>query len=213
MKNIESYNSSYPLAYYEVGTVYSFYGQTSAKGTPATSDVIQKYASALSTLVIEEEKSAIKPVKGSSVTATRCGGLNRFYAVVIDKVKSGSSAYIVVMLCNKYNGRSEYYTRSYSVNNGCTTDGKDLMPASAHLGFESKNAYKVGGITLVSKDKKVGGITRSNEKNNSTSSVGGITKVHSSDNHSTGLTSVSTKVGGITLVKEHKVGGITRVKK
>ena len=213
MKNIESYNSSYPLAYYEVGTVYSFYGQVSAKGTPATSEAIQKYASVLNELVAEEQESAIKPVKGSATTSSGRSGMNRFYAVVTEKVKSGSSAYIVVMLCNKYNGRSEYYTRKYSVNHGCATDGKDLMPASAHLGFESKNAGKVGGITLAGKGEKVGGITRANGKNTSTSSVGGITKVRGSGNQSTGVSTGDTKVGGVTLVKEHKVGGITRVKK
>lgn len=213
MKNIESYNSSYPLAYYEVGTLYSFYGQASAKGTPATSDAIQKYASVLNALVIEEQESAIKPVKGSAVTATGRGGLNRFYAVVIEKIKSGSNAYIVVMLCNKHNGRSEYYTRMYSVNHGCATDGKDLMPTSAHLDFESKISGKVGGITLAGKGEKVGGVTRANDKNTSSSSVGGITKVHQPSNQSAEVINTGTKVGGVTLVREQKVGGITRVKK
>lgn len=213
MKNIESYNSSYPLAYYEVGKIYSFYGQASVKGTPASFDAIQKYASVLNALVVEEQESAIKPVKGSSVAATSRGGMNRFYAVVIDKVKSGNGAYIVVMLCNKYNGRSEYYTRKYSVNHGCATDGKDLMPAAAHLGFESKISEKVGGITLAGKGEKVGGITRANGKNASTPSVGGITKVRRSCNQSEGVAKSGTKVGGVTLVKEQKVGGITRAKK
>ena len=213
MKNIESYNSSYPLAYYEVGTVYSFYGQASAKGTPAPSDAIQKYASILNALVAEEQESAIKPVKGSATTAIGRGGLNRFYAVVIEKIKSGSSAYIVVMLCNKHNGKSEYYTRKYSVNHGCATDGKDLMPTSAHLDFESKISGKVVGITLACKGEKVGGVTRANDKNTSTTSVGGITKVHQPSNQSASGSNTSTKVGGVTLVREQKVGGITRAKR
>lgn len=213
MQNIESYNSSYPLAYYEVGMVYSFYGQASAKGTPATADSIQKYASVLNTLVVEEQESAIKPIKGISATSAGRGGMNRFYAVVIDKVKSGSSACIVVMLCNKYNGKSEYYTRKYSVNHGCATDGKDLMPPSTHLDFESKIGGKVGGVTLAGKENKVGGVTRANGKNSSTTSVGGITKVHSSNSQNQDTSNSAAKVGGITLVREQKVGGITRVKK
>lgn len=213
MKNIESYNSSYPLAYYEEGTVYSFYGQASAKGTPAPVDAIQKYASHLNALIVEEQKSAIKPVKGSATTATGRGGLNRFYAVVIEKIKSGSSAYIVVMLCNKCNSKTEYYTRKYSVNHGCTTDGRDLMPTSAHLDFESKISGKVGRITLAGKSEKIGGVTRANGKNTSTLSVGGITKVHEPCNQSAGSTNTSTKVGGVTLLREQKVGGITRAKK
>lgn len=202
MKNIESYNSSYPLAYYEVGTVYSFYGQVSAKGTPATTDLIQKYASVLNALVVDKQENSIKPVKSTSATSTSRSGMNRFYAVVIDKVKCGSSAYIVVMLCNKYNGRSEYYTRKYSVNYGCATDGKDLMTASAYLDFKSKISGKVGGITLAGKVGKVGGVTRANDKNTSTSSVGGITKVRQSDTHSTGVANSGTKVGGITRSKK-----------
>ena len=213
MKNIESYNSSYPLAYYEIGTVYSFYGQLSAKGTPAPSNAIQKYASILNALVVEEHQSAIKPVKSSVSTDTRCGKLNRFYAIVIEKLKSGNNAYIVVMLCNKHNGKFEYYTRKYSVNYGCATDGKDLMPTTTHLDFESKINSKVGGITLVGKNEKVGGVTRANSKNTSTASVGGITKIHQTSSHSTGVTNTSAKIGGVTLVREQKVGGITRAKK
>lgn len=213
MQNIESYNSAYPLAYYEVGTVYSFYGHASAKGTPATVDSIQKYESVLNTLVGEEQKNAIKPVKGTSASSTGRGGMNRFYAVVIEKVKSGNSAYIVVMLCNKYNGKSEYYTRKYSVNHGCATDGKDLMAPSTHLDFESKINGKVGGVTLVGREDKVGGVTRANGKITSISSVGGITKVQSSKNQSAGASDFNSKVGGVTLVREQKVGGITRAKK
>lgn len=213
MKNIESYNSSYPLAYYEVGTVYSFYGQTSAKGTPATSVAILKYASVLNELVDEEQESAIKPVKSSTTTSAGHSGMNRFYAVVIEKLKSGNNAYIVVMFCNKSGGRSEYYTKKYSVNYGCRTDGKDLMPTSAHLDFESEISSKVGGITLAGKVEKVGGVTRANGKNTSTSSVGGVTKVHGSGNRNTGVSIGNAKVGGITLVKENRVGGITRSKK
>ena len=63
------------------------------------------------------------------------------------------------------------------------------------------------------KGKKVGGVTRANGKNTSTSSVGGITKVYQPGNQSAGVTNAGTKDGGVTLVKEQKVGGITRAKK
>ena len=213
MTNIESYNSSYSLAYYEIGAVYSFYGKTSTKGTPASSDDIQKYASILDALAVEEQESAIKPVNESGVTAAGHGLLNRFYAVVIEKIKSDSNAYIVVMLCNKHNGRAEYYTRKYAVNHGCVTDGKDLMPSSTYLDFESKISGKIGGITLAGKNEKIGGITKANGKNSYTSSVGGITKVHQPSNQSSQIANTSTKVGGVTRVREPKVGGITRAKK
>lgn len=212
MKNIESYNSSYPLAYYEVGSVYSFYGHTSAKGTPATTEAIQKYAFILNELVMDEQEAAIQPVKGTNENTSVQGGLNRFYAVVIDKVKAKNSAYIVVMLCNKYNSRTEYYTRSYSVDYGCKTDGKDSIPVVTHLDFESKISGKVGGITLAGKSEKVGGITRANRKDTFNASVGGITKAHQPNKPSTSVTNTNTKVGGITLARNRKVGGITKAK-
>lgn len=214
MRDIESYNSSYPLAYYEVGAIYSFYGQMSAKGTPATSDAIRKYASALDALFVEERESAIKPVRESAATVAGSGGLNRFYAVVIEKIKSGNNAYIVVMLCNKHNGKYEYYTRKYSVSHGCATDGKDLMPTSSHLDFETETFGKVGGITLAGKKKKVGGITRAGREYASTPGVGGITKVNNRQDNSQNNSDIKNgaKVGGVTLVREQKVGGITRVR-
>ena len=202
MKHIESYNSSYPLAYYEIGTVYSFYMHAGAKGKPAHAEIIKKYAAVLNELVAEEQKNVIKPVKSTSGTASSHGGMNRFYAVVVDKVKSTSISYIVVMFCNQYNGRYEYYTSKYAVNHSCTTDGKDLMPASTHLDFKSKIGGKTGHVTLANKEQKTGVVTRADGKNASASSasIGGVTKVRQN-------------VGGITLVKERNVGGVTRVKK
>ena len=47
----------------------------------------------------------------------------------------------------------------------------------------------------------------------SSSSVGRITKLHQPSNQSAGAINTGTKVGGVTLVREQKVGGITRVNK
>ena len=39
MATIESYNASYPLSYYQIGNVYSFYGTKNAKmAEPATDE-------------------------------------------------------------------------------------------------------------------------------------------------------------------------------
>lgn len=35
-RKIESYNASYPAAFYEIGTIYAFYAQGNAKGSPAS---------------------------------------------------------------------------------------------------------------------------------------------------------------------------------
>lgn len=228
MKRIESYNSSYPLAYYEIGKVYSFYGQTTATGTPASEEQVRKYAPILDDLIYSMEnrkESAIKPVKGGSSSSLSPIGMNRFYAVVTNKVRSGKDAHIVVMLCNKSNGETAYYTKQYAVNYGCSTDGKELMPASAHLSIDSRNSGKavgrVGGVTLAEKEQKVGGITRANGKNTTTSSIGGITKANKSGSSAVKSSNIGGKVGGITRVHQPeaqsasssgKVGGITRVR-
>ena len=199
MINIASYNASYPLAYYEIGTVYSFYGNVFvATKKPATEDEIQKYSHKLNKLIEQEQNSAIKPV---SNIVTGCVKMNRFYAVVVDKVKSDSC--IVVMFCSRCNDRWEYYTKKYVVGIGCTTDGRELMPVSTHLKIGTGTDKKVGGITLAGKNKKVGGITKANGKDTTTSSVGGITRVHQANARSgqNTMQTTNSKVGGITRAR------------
>ena len=41
-RKIESYNASYPAAFYEIGTIYAFYAQGNAKGSPASEKQIQR---------------------------------------------------------------------------------------------------------------------------------------------------------------------------
>ena len=48
MRNIDSYDSRYPLEYYEIGTIYSFYCSSIAgKFKKADSEYISKYSSKL----------------------------------------------------------------------------------------------------------------------------------------------------------------------
>lgn len=195
MKKYDSYAASYPLAYYELGTIYSFYGQASSTGTPATADQIRKYASVLQEL--EADDSTFIGNYGTKLSAGHTNGaIGRYYAVVVDKVNAGKDSHIVVMLCNKGNGRTEYYTRKYAVNSSCFTDSKNLMQPSTHLNFSTNRkispqptvSTKVGGITKAETSKKVGGITRADSE----------------------VKETSTSVGGITIANKKKVGGITR---
>lgn len=194
MKKYDSYAASYPLAYYELGTIYSFYGQASSTGTPATADQIRKYSSVLQEL--EADDSTFIGNYGTKLSTSHTNGaIGRYYAVVVDKVNAGKDSYIVVMLCNKDNGRTEYYTRKYAVNSSCFTDSKNLMQPSTHLSFSTNKktsqqttmSAKVGGITKAETSKKVGGITRADSE----------------------VKETSTSVGGITIANK-KVGGITR---
>ena len=60
MATIESYNASYPLSYYQIGNVYSFYGTKNAKmAEPATDEQIRKYSNKLIELEQERTNSAI----------------------------------------------------------------------------------------------------------------------------------------------------------
>ena len=207
MNHIDSYNSSYPLAYYDIGTVYSFYGQPSQKGTPAAEAQVRRYASVLNQLNEKKTASAIQPV-GKVEEKEK---LNRFYAVVVDKRHMSGKAFIQVMYCNIYVGRTQYYTKYYAVNTDCLTNDKNLMPVSSHLEFAEDAGAKVktGGITLAGKENRTGGITRADSSKHSSGSVGGITR----STHSPKSVPQSSKVGGITLVRENRVGGITRAKK
>lgn len=121
----------------------------------------------LETELDEDDSSFMGSYGTKSSTGQTNGAIGRYYAVV-DKVNAGKDSYIVVMLCNKNNGRTEYYTRKYAVNSSCFTDSKNLMQPSTHLSFstnknvsqQSTVSAKVGGITKAETSKKVGGITR-----------------------------------------------------
>ena len=123
-KKIESYNASYPAAFYEIGTIYSFYGNMSSTGTPAAQEYISRYSSALKSLDTQQKSNAIQPVKGGAAKASGGkGGLTRYYAVVVSK----SATSIEIMFLNDDDGKESYLTRKYAVSKSCATDGKDLI--------------------------------------------------------------------------------------
>ena len=217
-KKIESYNASYPAAYYEIGTLYAFYAQGNAKGSPASEKQIQRFSSALKSLEDRQSSNVIQPVKGGpeKEPTLRKGNLTRYYAVVVGKNPTN----IEIMFLNKDGDKESYLTRKYTVNSSATTDGKDLMAPTTHTnvsgikGIESK----IGGITKAGAGGKIGGITKAGNYTSMESGIGGITKV----NKNTNITKASAqKLGGITRMRKDtiepelqtKVGGITRIKK
>lgn len=215
-KKIESYNASYPAAYYEIGTVYAFYANGTAKGTPATDKQIQRFSYVLKGLEERQSANAIRPVKGrsSSEPPLRKGGLTRYYAVVVEKNPKN----IEVMFLNKDGDQKSFLTRKYTVSGSATTDGKDLMAPTIHTTVTGIKGIKkkVGGITKIGTDGKVGGITKAGNDLTTSAGIGGITKVNKNGNSSNANLG---KVGGITRMNKSvvdslpKVGGITRMKK
>lgn len=216
MKNIARYNSSYPLDYYKIGTVYAFYARAGISGDVASDKYVDAYAKYLADLP-EVENTAnlsnaagnvLKPViRHREAMTIGVDGLVRFYAVVVDKIHGAHGNNIVVMFCNHDGGNNAYYTKQYVVSSSCETDGKELMPVKKSLNFNvsPKPKSKVGGITKKENSQKVGTVTLANVQNTDSSSVGKVTLAKQDQDKP------QKKVGGITLAK--KVGGITLVRR
>ena len=196
-KMIESYNASYPAAYYEIGTIYAFYAGGIVKGTPATSEEIQRFSSVLKGLDARQNENAIQPVKDSdNEPPSKIGRLTRHYAVVVKK----NATSIEVMFLNKCGSQESYLTKKYAVNGSARTDGKDLMAPTTYTNIgETIGGKIVGGITRIGKDGGVGGITRVGKDILSTEGIGGITKVNKDKNI---LDATVKKIGGITKIKK-----------
>ena len=198
VNRFKSYNASYPAAFYEIGTIYSFYGSMSSSGTPATQEYISRYSSALKKLETQQKSNVIQPVKGA---------LTRYYAVVVSK----SDTSIKVMFLNDDNGKESYLTRKYAVSKSCSTDGKDLMAPriKTNVTGVQGGTQKIGGITRVQDNRsngKVGGITKAGQTSTASANVGGITRMKTK---STGDVSTPAKNNQAAP----RVGGITRMKK
>ncbi len=119
---IEEDKASYPLAFYEIGTVYSFYGHPKIGSKLASDDQIKRFASTLKAGGQEKLAQMAKYVSGGN-SSFENERLNRYYAVVVNKVNT-SSPMIEVMFNAKVDGHDEYALKSYIVNKGCFTDGK-----------------------------------------------------------------------------------------
>ena len=205
MNKIQPYNSKYPLNYYEIGKVYSFYARHGIKGKPASQKIVDSFEKYLKAVLGKESEqkenvNTLQTIVGKKDANAVRSDLGRFYAVVVDKVEEASNDYIVVMFLNKYEGQNNYCLKEYAVNFGCDTDGKNLMSVNSHFDAKSETKRKTGNITKTKAKKQAGNITRVRYNVPQQIGVGQITKVESNDTK-------EPKVGGITLVK--KVGGIT----
>lgn len=232
---IEPYKSTYPLAYYDIGTVYSFYGRRESTWDTAPEVYVKQYAHLLNKLEDEEKSNVIKAVRVREENFT---SLIRYYGVVVEKA-SGSYDSIKVMVLSEIYGRRIYLIRSYVVGRmsteAITTDGKDLMAVSAKADVDiSDNIFdnisyittKVSsGITRANKsstDSSVTGVTRaSNTMSDQPKGVTGITRTHKESAEISHAASDVPTVTGITRVDSvtgitragNSVSGITRAKK
>lgn len=101
---LDAYNAQYPLAYYEVGTAYSFYQHQQEDGKPAiaTADQIAKF------------KGALAAAKGSNEFIPASGewyAFKRTIGVVVNKYKADHLGVLEVM----FEDGGEYTVRKYGI--------------------------------------------------------------------------------------------------
>lgn len=159
---MDSYNSKYPLEYYEVGTPYMFYLTKGAKCAKAASaNGIGKFKSVL--------KSTQKQ-QGAGYTFA-----DRVIGVVVEK--DPVKRCLEVLFEGDADGKEVYLTQKYITGSaGVFCDEKELHPASGvvHLNGEiptrlaPAEATKVGGGIALDNEKKSGGIALDHSK------IGGI---------------------------------------
>lgn len=104
--SLDSYNSQYPAAYYELGTAYSFYTHDLNKGETisANNAYVTSYAKGLKKAVAENPTL----INGSG----QWGAFHRAVGVVVDK-NVGASENIVVLFQDE---KGEYSIRKFVVS-------------------------------------------------------------------------------------------------
>ena len=140
---MDSYNSKYPLEYYEVGTPYMFYLGTGKKnGKAATMEQIEKYGPALK--------------KTNSQKGEGFYFADRVIGVVVEKEgvspRTGEGA-IVVLFQGISDGTTIYLTKKYVTNSaGVFCDDKEQFNAAGLVDLTGEINVTVvdknGGIDL-----------------------------------------------------------------
>ena len=203
VNHIESYNASYPLSYYQVGTIYSFYGVSNVlNATPASPEQISVYSEKLIALEQEETSGAITSLADPAAASVRRNGVSRYYAVVVGKSSSQKSSCITVMFINRNAGETEYLLKKYAVSHPVHFDGKDLMPVSTHANYETNkmdNQFisKPGQLTKAVQIEKVGQLTHIPRKDNPSTDSPGIGQLTHTKEDSIS-TAIGPKVGQLT---------------
>lgn len=140
---LDAYNAQYPLAYYEVGTAYSFYQHKHDDSRPvvATADQVAQFKTALATA---KQKNEFVPESGEWQAFKRTIG------VVINKYKDEHLGVLEVM----FEDAGEYTVRKYGIEMPSVFfDDKELVPVRERKG--GKTGPTTGGIT----GPTTGGIT------------------------------------------------------
>lgn len=208
---MDSYDSKYPLQYYEVGVPYQFYISKFAVkrgvGKFASEDDVAKYShyfDADNDESLVNDYNAIQQNNSPYVF----GNLIRVVGIVIKTYRKCGMAFIEVMYKNINDGLEEYRLTSYQVekSEGTLTDGKDYIPAQSSINVvvdSTNNTNVTSGITPSGKEKIESGLTH---KDHAKSTIGGLTRSNQATEVVSGLTA-SSRASGLT--RTEVVSGIT----
>jgi hypothetical protein len=146
--SLDSYNSQYPLAYYDVGTAYSFYTHNLNldKLAEADKETAKKYASALVSAVADNKKFVGGDGKWAAFT--------RVVGVVVEKHEStGNGDVDAVVAMFKTTGGS-YVINKFAVGvQDVFTNEKEAVAPAATFGANaeavaSKKSNTISGATV-----------------------------------------------------------------
>lgn len=156
---MDSYNSQYPLEYYEVGTPYMFYHSNIANhGSAATMENIKQYGS-----VLKKTESQ----KGSGY----CFAKRVIGVVVAKEMLNEKNGAITVMFQGIVGGKPAYMTTKYITNlaGGSFCDDKEQFDAAGVIDL-------TGEINVTIAGGKGGGIALEGGKGGGIALEGGNTK-------------------------------------
>lgn len=208
---MDSYDSKYPLQYYEVGVPYQFYlSKFTVKkgfGKFASKDDVAKYSHYFDN---EHYESLVNDYHATQKNNSPYvfGNLIRIVGIVIKTYRKCGMAFIDVMYKNINDGIEEYRLVSYQVekSEGTLTDGKDDIPAQSSINVvvdSADNTNVTSGITTSVKEKIESGLTH---KDHTKSTIGRLTRSNQATEEVSGLTA-SSRVSGLT--RTEVVSGIT----
>ena len=149
--SLDSYNSQYPLAYYEVGTAYSFYGHNTNLGklVEADKETSKKYAPAIASAVVDNKK--IVGGDGKWMAFTRAIG------VVVDKHEATGAGDVDKITVMFETDDGSYVINKYAVGTrDVFTNEKENVSPAAVLGAttgktEPKKPDTKSGATVETK--------------------------------------------------------------
>jgi len=151
---MDSYNSQYPLEYYEVGTPYMFYLSTGAKhGTAASMELIKKYGPVLKKTASQKGSGyhfadrVIGVVVGKEVVNERTGAGAievLFQGIADEKIVYMTTKYITNLSGGTFCDDKEQYTAAGVVD----LTGEINVTAAGQGGGIALDGGRPGGIAL-----------------------------------------------------------------